>query len=474
MPGPSPRFVSAPIRAPVHHTFGQIAAAQAVTPYRPRLMALLVIAYGLLAIVPVQPWPAPPDPDAVQTAGAAEGGSLESLLLLGLFALASLVLIERRHLALTLLARSWPLALTLGWFLLSTAWSHFPDLTVKRTAFLVIGYLISVGIASGASSPWHVLRPLAVCFQLVLLVDLVSVFIIPDRAITAIGAAGMHGNKNVAGSIAMIGILVSTVVVLYGGQRWLSVLIGVGLLPSLLFLVLTESKTCIALVALFYVYILPFCVVLSAHRPLGASMLLLAGFGVSLFLFAAGLMRWDRADILEVLVGDPTFTGRTDIWDFVWPFIQESPVLGTGYGAFWDVGSDQDPLRNARSWLGEVAQGVINQTHNGYIDILLQAGMVGLAGLLLILGWGLMRSGAAMVRQPVGSRRWAPHALVFALLCLFVVYNLMETGLLSRVHLSNQFFVLFLVLTERWQIADAQVWPGWGRVRAASASGRSG
>jgi len=433
-----------------------LAVAQALTPYRPVFLALLVVGYTLLAIVPMDPWPVK---DAVDTglggSPTDSGGSLTSLFLLSLLALSLVIWIERYPLALHLLARTWPVALTMGWFLASVAWADYPMLTFKRTAFLIIGYLICLGIAGGSSSPWQVLRTVAVCFQVVLVVNLVSVFVTP-AAMTDIGAGGMYGNKNIAGSIAMVGCIITTFVILYTRSRLFALVMGASLLLSLLFLVLTLSKTSIALVALFFVFLLPLAAALSFAQPLGTVMILLAGFGVAGFLFTTSLIGWDRADILDFLVGDPTFTGRTDIWDFVWPYITGSPVLGTGYGSFWDVGEFADPLRNARSWLGEVGYGVINQTHNGYIDLVLQTGLIGLFGLVLVLGRGIIRSASAMVRYSSPSRDWAPHAFVFSMLCLMVIYNLMETALFSRVHEANQFFVLFLALAERWRFPAAR------------------
>lgn len=427
-------------------SLGQLAVAQAVTPYRPLVLALLVVAFTLTTLVPTDPWPAQIGGDMT-----VEGGSLDTLLMLAMLGLSMVVLIERRHLALHLLARTWPLALTLAWFLASVAWAEFPALTLKRTAFLIIGYLIALGIASGARSPWQVLGVMGLCFQGVILVDLVSVFVVPHLAMTELGAAGMHGQKNIAGAIGMMGVVLFVFVGLRAPTRGAALMALATLALFLIFLVLTRSKTSLGLVALFLVFVLPLAAGLSFGRILGVALVLAAALVVALFLFVSGLLGWGTPEMLEVLVGDPTFTSRTDIWAFVWDHITHAPILGSGYGSFWDVGAANDPLREARSWLASVELGVINQAHNGYLDILLQAGLPGLVGLLVVVGRSLARMVSLMIATRGDRETWTAVAFAFSLLVTLAIYNLMETALLSRVHLANQIFVLVVVMAERWR-----------------------
>lgn len=441
--GPRPHAGLAP--PPMPWTLGQLAMAQATTPYRPVFLTFLAMAYGLVAIVPTRPWPSQIGGDM-----AAGGGSLDTLLMLGMLGLSVVVLIERRHLALHLLARTWPLALTLAWFLVSVAWADYPTLTLKRTAFLIIGYIISLAIAAGARSPWHVLGLMMLTFQAVILVNMISLVVIPHLAMTDLGAAGMHGQKNIAGAVTMMGIVLGAFA-LFRARTRVAVMVALGTLVLFLaFLVLTRSKTSLGLVAIFVAFILPLAAGLSFGRALGLALILGAGLVATLFLFISGLMGWGTPDMLEVLVGDATFTARTDIWAFVWDHISRAPILGTGYGSFWDVGADNDPLRDARSWLAFVPLGVINQAHNGYLDILLQAGVPGLLGLLLVLGWTLVRAVRLMVSAQGQRDTWTAAGFAFSLILVLIVYNLMETALLSRVHLANQIFVLVVVLIERW------------------------
>ena len=83
--------------------------------------------------------------------------------------------------------------------------------------------------------------------------------------------------------------------------------------------------------------------------------------------------------LIEMLGKDPTLTGRTDIWTHVIPDIWQSPLLGWGYAAFW---TRENPAANNIS----IALGWwVPEAHNGVLEILLSAGLVGAALYLYIL-----------------------------------------------------------------------------------------
>jgi exopolysaccharide production protein ExoQ len=72
---------------------------------------------------------------------------------------------------------------------------------------------------------------------------------------------------------------------------------------------------------------------------------------------------------------DPSFTGRTNIWQAVLS-TNTNPLIGTGYSSFW-LGSR----------LGQVWRmaGPVNESHNGYLEIYLNLGIIGLVLLAALL-----------------------------------------------------------------------------------------
>ncbi len=80
------------------------------------------------------------------------------------------------------------------------------------------------------------------------------------------------------------------------------------------------------------------------------------------------------ATITSAFQRNPTFTGRTDIWQAVLDDASRNPVLGVGYGAYWGL---QDQIISSTYGAQE--------SHSGYLDIYLDVGMVGLVLFLVFL-----------------------------------------------------------------------------------------
>src|SRR5262249_50110753 len=88
--------------------------------------------------------------------------------------------------------------------------------------------------------------------------------------------------------------------------------------------------------------------------------------------------------INEQLLSDPTFTGRTDIWQFAIDKILERPWLGHGFGAFWETEETVYAPELANIAGNESASA--SHAHNGFLDLALTTGIPGLAlGLLWTL-----------------------------------------------------------------------------------------
>lgn len=103
-------------------------------------------------------------------------------------------------------------------------------------------------------------------------------------------------------------------------------------------------------------------------------------FAAAAFLIiVAPMLGWDK--ILVGLLGrDLTFTGRTDIWKAV--LAQDiNPLIGAGHYSFW-LGDQVE--RISQTFFYE-----INEAHNGYLEVDLNGGLIGVGLLLAVLvsGW---------------------------------------------------------------------------------------
>jgi O-antigen ligase len=398
-----------------------------------------------------------------------QGNPVARVAPLALFALAVPLIVARWTMTRELLARNWMLVLTLAWIVLSIAWSDHRGLSLRRVGFLVIGYFTAVGVAVWADDIGRTIRVTGILLAGVILIDLLSVPLIPHLSMSDEGAKGMHLQKNQAGAICMMAFVVFTLW-LPQARRLMGLATILGLiLMTVIFMVLTKSKTSMGLVGLYLVFFLPLAAGLAWERGRGVVLILFAGIAISAFVFLIGVQGWTLPDVLEVLFGDPTFTGRTDIWDFAQDKISQRPLLGTGYGAFWDVGAENDPLRHANNWLRYAAEGIINQTHNGYIDLWVQAGFPAMLGGVVVMVRPLILAGRGLARDSWDTERWTGYAQIFCMMALFLVYNLMESAILSRVHFFSFIILLYILFAERWSMPDialsrrAPIPRGWGR-----------
>ena len=126
--------------------------------------------------------------------------------------------------------------------------------------------------------------------------------------------------------------------------------------------------------------------------------LLVAYFGCTMLIVYAGMIPPLRNIIQNVLHKDITFSGRTFIWEMCIKMIARHPVAGYGnFDSGWII-----------KW-----NGIMRNAHNLFFDILIQGGIILLAGYLVFL---LTVFFAASDKENKKSR-----LILVMLFCLFVV-----------------------------------------------------
>jgi O-antigen ligase len=129
------------------------------------------------------------------------------------------------------------------------------------------------------------------------------------------------------------------------------------------------------------------------------------------------------AAITRSLPVDPTFTGRSDIWDFALSAVAEKPILGHGYAAFWDDVTERQTAKGAE-WAVTAAH-----SHNSYLDLAITIGVPGLV--LVVLIFVLAPLGNFQVAQD-NSRSGALAKLFLTIWLFGLYYGTTETFLLER------------------------------------------
>jgi exopolysaccharide production protein ExoQ len=118
-------------------------------------------------------------------------------------------------------------------------------------------------------------------------------------------------------------------------------------------------------------------------------------------------------NLVSVVGRDPTLTGRTEVWSQVLN-LTGYPLLGTGFESFW-LGSRLQKMWSLYWWHP-------NEAHNGYLEVFLNLGWVGVV-LLAILLWTGFRNGVTAVRQ-----RAEAGGLMLAYCVVTLLYNLTESA----------------------------------------------
>jgi O-antigen ligase len=138
--------------------------------------------------------------------------------------------------------------------------------------------------------------------------------------------------------------------------------------------------------------------------------------------------------IVESLGRDPTLTGRTELWATLLE-MSAHPWLGAGFESFF-LGDRLELLWEKYWWQP-------NQAHNGYIEIYLTLGRVGLI-LMGVLMWTGYRNAVQVFREDpmAGSLR-----LTFLIIAL--VYNVTEAAF----KVVHPIWIVFLLAASRTVVA---------------------
>jgi O-antigen ligase len=154
------------------------------------------------------------------------------------------------------------------------------------------------------------------------------------------------------------------------------------------------------------------------------------------------------ADLTKLLPIDPTFTGRTDIWEFAFAAFEEKPIVGHGYSAFWDNVASRQTLEGAE-WAVSAAH-----SHNSYLDLLVTIGLPGLILVVMIFVLAPLRNFQTI--QDHGSA--GSLSRFFLMVWLFgLYYGTTETFLLDRQNPTGFLFVMAVAglhFLSRFQLRD--------------------
>jgi O-antigen ligase len=163
-------------------------------------------------------------------------------------------------------------------------------------------------------------------------------------------------------------------------------------------------------------------------RPSSRTLLLFGSILLSVITALAAVLYFPL--IAELVGRDSTLTGRTAIWQQVFGAIMKHPILGYGFAAFWQgmKGESYNVILALRF--------VIFHAHNGFLEIWLELGAVGLA----LFSMSYMRAWRQLWSILCSERMSSAYWMVFVLL-LVVAYDMDENTLIT---FNGLFWVLYV------------------------------
>lgn len=376
--------------------------------------------------------------------GGAEASPVNRMIWLGLLAMSVPILWFRRAEIPALAIRLLPLVTLFAWFALTTQWALDPAASTRRLLLYAVNLVICIAIVTGLRDSRRLHLAIAIGCAILVGIDLVSWVVAPGVSMTPLGLAAIHSHKNTLGAVMLLAAFVcGTYAWSQHGWRtkafwWATTLM------ALLLLVVSQSKTSLGLFAMLAAAT-PVIVITLAQRPavqfsflaLMALAAAAAVFGWLAFCTVTGADPW--APFAGV-----TFTQRTDVWAFVWDEFVKRPIGGWGFGSFWDVNPMVQPSLQTDAWFAQ-PDAYTNEAHNGFLDLAVTTGVVGLAGALLIfLRW--IFGGLDLIRRELGHPRsqMLGAGLVLGVFPLMVFgHNLMESSYFTA---NSIFGTVLLVL----------------------------
>jgi len=371
-----------------------------------------------------------------------DGSPLDAFVFGLLLAAALVVLIRRGKYPLILLTANW---LILGYFaycLVSIGWTYHPDVAFKRW-IKAIGDLAMILVVVTDGQPVAALKRLISRVGLVLFpMSVLFIKYYPDGHSYAPDGTQMNTgvtlNKNSLGLIVLVislGALWNVRSLLVhkdGANRGRRLIAQATLLAfGVALLWMADCSTCKACFALGAGLIL-----LTNLRPIRSRPARVHALCFTILLVGGGtLFLGGEAQVVHALGRQTSLSGRTEIWEAVIGAVP-NPMVGAGFENFW-IGPDAKKV-----WSGLLGwwnpEGMINEAHNGYIEVYANLGWIGVGLIALVLASGYRRAVIVFQLDPeLGS-------LFLAYVATEVIYGITEASF-RIMTLSWIFFLLAIV-----------------------------
>jgi O-antigen ligase len=344
---------------------------------------------------------------------------------------ALLLLLYRATDALKRMRRHLPYLFFLLYALATIGWTWHPAKVVTYSGHMVGSYMVCMCAALAINYRERLLfRVLMLFSTLLLLMTLVTVALVPSRGIMEVGDklrwVGLAPNANTLGMALLLVVWVGLVRFFYedGAAARCGSVVLIALAAVCLYG--TDSMTS-SLLSLLMAVFLPLLMVVGRRPPLAAALGVF--FSTSIFSVVSLTAYLFRPDLFltekffTTIGRTSTFTGRTGLWKIAVQAIRERPLLGWSFDARLSV-SDKYLFH-------------AGHFHNGYLELLVAGGMVGLGFMTAVLAQTMFH----LLRMLARNR--SLFAAYSVLLLVIMLHNITEASLATSPHV---FWLMFTLL----------------------------
>jgi exopolysaccharide production protein ExoQ len=320
---------------------------------------------------------------------------------------------------------TWPIFVMPAMAFVSMLWSPDPDFTLRKsvafTGTVLIGFLVATMLSTKDA-----IRLLGRVLSATIVLSVVWVYLFrhygvhnaADNQAQVVGDwRGVFSHRTVLGHVAG---LTMALLISYGSFIWSSRFFRYGIVAlSAACLIGADSGggfLTAAFVPLGLLLTQALIKLKPAHR--GAALVLILVAILPLMLLAPKLLSAG----LAILHKQPNLTGRIPLWDTLLILAEKQPLLGYGYAAGF-IYTVQPRVLGATGY-------AFAHCHNGYLEVLIAFGYLGLGICLAVIIWLLRETGRLVVAPPAHLGRLSGFPFIIVMYALGA--NCIESFLITE------------------------------------------
>jgi len=345
-----------------------------------------------------------------------------------IYSVVAALLIHHRRQALLYLRNSKIIWAIVVLSFVSVLWSDEPAFAFRRCLNMTASSGLGLYLAC-RYSPRQLLRLLGWALAVAIVGSILVVLLRPglgiDSALADYGWKGVFVQKNTLGRLMALGVLIFLFLAIDSKAHRRAYSFASIVCVFMIF----ASRSATSAMAVPLVITLTWIFARSRQRSVPQVFTITAVILVGIV--SAAMLFTDPEELFGFLGRDATLSGRMDIWSAVIPKIMVHPWLGYGYASFW-LGMGGQASADLWSILGWP----VPHSHNGFLDLLEELGVVGLglflAGLIVSFRRGLLW---------IRTQRETIALWPLAYISFMLLFNLTESSILRQ---DNLFWVLYI------------------------------